>query len=138
MPTLETDVVWSAERLAAELTRTTSGRRRVWMLPAGADVERDAEQWLDERAYRLDERWFGLAPVKSWIQLADPPGRSAAAWLGAAGAPTLDVAQAAVALDDTPPLRTIRVIGRWRKLRRRHPRQAKAQWLPLRARPAHH
>jgi hypothetical protein len=86
------------------------------MLPAGADVERDAERWLDERAYRLDGRWFGLAPVMSWVQADDPPDRRRAARLGPPEAPLLDAREVGFALDEAPPTRTLRVAGRWRTL----------------------
>jgi hypothetical protein len=162
MPTLETDVVWSPERTAAEVARSTGLRsnatgmsplplgegqgervpgggastRTIWLLPAGADVERDAERWLDQRAYRLDGRWFGLAPVKSWLVAPDPPARQGAA-LGPPDAPTLQVVDLGIALDDPDaPTRALRVAARWRKLNATPPLKLSLRLVDQRGRTA--
>lgn len=117
MPSQETDVVWPAERTRDEMARATAGRRMVWLLPAGADVELEAERWLDARGFRLDGRWFGLAPVKSWLILPDPSAPTRDATLGPLEAPVLAVRDAAFALDEAGPAATLRVAATWHKLR---------------------
>jgi hypothetical protein len=102
--------------IEATLARFVAGRPRLWYLPADAEVDRVAEAWLDARAYRLDSRWFGLAPLKVWVFAPDPPGGGVSAELSRGGAPALRVEGVRFAAEGAPDGHVVRVVGLWTRL----------------------
>jgi mannosyltransferase len=89
---------------------------RLWYLPHDADIDRQAELWLDARAYRLDDRWFGLAPLKSWLFATDPPGAGATATLTRRDTAALRVTSLRHAVEPTRDGHVARIVADWTRL----------------------
>ncbi|HEY3081430.1 MAG TPA: glycosyltransferase family 39 protein [Chloroflexota bacterium] len=111
LATVVTDV--TLDELEPKLESLVVGRERIWQLSSAAEVDRYAERWLDARGYRLDERWFGLAPLKSWVLAPDPPGAGAGADLELDGRPVLRAAGVRFALEPSRDGHVLRVVGSW-------------------------
>jgi mannosyltransferase len=114
LPRLVTDV--AAHELEPLLEPFVVGKSRIWFLPHDADIDRQTELWLDARAYRLDDRWFGLAPLKSWALAPDPSGPAIGADLTLRGEPAVRVAALRHAAEPSPDGHVLRVVADWTRL----------------------
>ncbi len=73
LPLLQIDLNWDEAERNRVLTAFSIDRDQIWMTADTGESDRRAWEWMDQQHFPLDMRWFGLAPLGSWLAAPDPP-----------------------------------------------------------------
>lgn len=107
---------WNLARLNRQVA-DSGGTRQIWLLPATDSSDAALKDWLDAHAYRLDGRWFGIAPLMSWLEDTDPRMTPTHMSFGSAKYPILSVSRTGLGVSTYAKERIIKLAFEWRPLR---------------------
>jgi len=117
MPTLISPANWDEARLNRQVA-DSGGTRQIWLLPASDASDAVLKSWLDAHAYRLDGRWFGIAPMLSWFEDTDPSMTPTQISFDSTKYPILSVSRTGLGVSTYAGERIIKLAFEWRALRK--------------------